>query len=122
MTKYYWQQRYALDRFDLEGAGGRLVGWIYGNPNCAVTNLVTRDSCSGYVLSYETESSVKPKWTWKIFWVERDEDGFYKKETSTDGMTYTKMSEAKTALQEKFGIKEEEARTVNWSGNLTKYE
>ena len=33
MIKYHWQQRYALDRFDLEGPMGRLVGWIVGTPD-----------------------------------------------------------------------------------------
>ena len=122
MTKYAWHQRYALERFDLEGPMGNLVGWIVGTPNKSVTNFVTRSSF-GYVTSYSVEASQREKvsWTWKVWWAERDEKGFYKPDSSTDGVTYSKMDDAKTALQERFGINADEVATVKWRGNLTEY-
>ena len=122
MTKYAWHQRYALERFDLEGPRGSLVGWIVGTPDKSVTNFITRNYF-GYVTSYSVEASQREEvsWTWKIWWAERDERGYYKSESSTDGESYGKMDEAKASLQERFGVKPEEVATVRWSGNLTEY-
>lgn len=122
MTKYSWHQRYALERFDLEGPMGSLVGWITGFPSMQVTHLVHRNSV-GYVTSYSIDPNQKEEvsWTWKIWWAERDEKGYYKEESFTDGKTYGKMDEAKASLQERFGIKPEEVTTVKWNGNLTEY-
>jgi hypothetical protein len=122
MTKYAWYQRYAFERFDLEGPMGSLVGWITGFPSMQVTHLVHRNSV-GYVTSYSIDPSGKEEvsWTWKIWWAERDERGYYKEESFTDGKTYGKMDEAKASLQERFGIKPEEVTTVKWAGNITEY-
>jgi len=122
MTKYSWHQRYAFERFDLEGPMGSLVGWIVDNPNKSVTYIAQRD-LMGYVASYFIDPNQKEgvSWTWKIWWAERDERGYYKEESFTDGKTYGKMDEAKASLQERFGIKPEEVTTVKWAGNLTEY-
>jgi hypothetical protein len=122
MTKYTWHQRYAFERFDLEGPNGKLVGWIVGTPDRSVTNFITRSSF-GYVTSYSVEANSKEEisWTWKIWWAERDERGYYKDESLTDGKAYPKMDEAKASLQERFGIRPDEVTTVKWAGNLTEY-
>jgi hypothetical protein len=122
MFKYSWQQHYALDRFDLEGPMGSLVGWITGFPNMSITHLVHRDGL-GYIASYSIDPKQEEEvsWTWKIWWAERDENGYYKPDSITDGATYSKMNDAKSALQERFGIKSDEVITVKWAGNLTEY-
>jgi hypothetical protein len=93
-----------------------------GTPDKSVTNFITRSSF-GYITSYSVEANQKEEvsWTWKIWWAERDERGYYKSESSTDGESYGKMDEAKASLQERFGVKPEEVATVRWSGNLTEY-
>lgn len=123
MIKYYWQQRYALDRFDLEGPMGRLIGWIVGIPNKSVVDQRFIGN-SGYTAYYnvKSENNQKIAWAWKIWWAERDEGGYYKPDSSTDGATYSKMDDAKLALQKRFGIDTSEVTTVRWEGNLTKYE
>ena len=122
MTKYSWHQRYAFERFDLEGPMCSLVGWVVGTPNKSVTYIAQRDFV-GYVASYFIDPNQKEglSWTWKIWWAERDERGYYKDESFTDGKTYGKMDEAKASLQERFGIKPEEVTTVRWAGNLPEY-
>ena len=122
MTKYHWQQRYALDRFDLEGPMSRLVGWIVGTPD-KYSTIESEANFLGYATAYivRPQYGQKINWTWKIWWAERDEKGYYKEESFTDGKTYGKMDEAKASLQERFGIKPEEVTTVQWPGNLTEY-
>ena len=122
MIKYYWQQRYALDRFDLEGPMGRLVGWIVGTPDQSTIDQRVVGYL-GYISNYlvKSEGGKKITWSWKIWWAEVDEKGFYKPESSTDGMTYSKMDDAKIALQERFKINADEVTTVKWPGNLTEY-
>jgi len=122
MIKYHWQQRYALDRFDLEGPMSRLVGWIVGTPD--KYSIVERET---NLLGYTTAYIVRPQygqkinWTWKIWWPEIGEKGSYKINSSTDGITYSKMDDAKIALQKRFGINPDEVHTVKWHGNLTEY-
>lgn len=122
MTKYAWHQRYGIDRFDLEESGGKLIGWIVGTPDKSVTNFITR-SLFGYITSYSVEANSKEEisWTWKIWWAERDEKGYYKSESLTDGKAYSKMDEAKASLQERFGVRSEEVSTVKWNRNFTEY-
>jgi hypothetical protein len=122
MTKYHWQQRYALDRFDLEGPMCRLIGWIVGSPNKSVVDQRISNDL-GYASHYlvKSESGEKIAWTWKIWWAELDEKGFYKPDSLTDGVIYSKMDDAKVALQERFGINPDEVTTVKWRGNLTEY-
>ena len=122
MIKYYWQQRYALDRFDLEGPMGRLVGWIVGTPDQSTIDQRVVGYL-GYISNYlvKSEGGKKITWSWKIWWAEVDERGFYKPDSSTDGITYSKMDDSKLALQERFGIMADEVTTVKWSGNFTEY-
>ena len=122
MYKYCWHQRYAFERFDLEGPMSRLVGWIVGNPDKTVTAFYTMNDL-GYNTCYSVRSNSgeKVNWTWKIWWAERDERGYFLAESSTDGVTYSKMDDAKIALQARFGINPEEVTTSKWAGNLTEY-
>jgi hypothetical protein len=122
MIKYSWHQRYALDRFDLEGPMGRLIGWIVGTPNKSVVDQRFIDNF-GYTSYYhvKSENNEKIAWTWKIWWAERDENGYYKPDSITNGATYSKMDDAKLALQERFNINPGEVHTVKWHGNLTEY-
>ena len=122
MTKYHWQQRYALDRFDLEGPMSQLVGWIVGTPDKSVINQRVVGQF-GYNTHYfvKSEGGEKITWTWKIWWAERDENGYYKPDSITNGATYSKMDDAKLALQERFNINPGEVHTVKWHGNLTEY-
>ena len=122
MIKYYWQQRYALDRFDLEGPTGRLVGWIVGTPDQSTIDQRVVGYL-GYISNYlvKSEGGKKITWSWKIWWAEVDERGFYKPDSLTDGVTYFKMDDSKLALQERFGIMADEVTTVKWSGNFTEY-
>ena len=96
MIKYHWQQRYALDRFDLEGPMGRLVGWIVGTPDQSTVDQRVVGYL-GYISNYlvKSEGGKKITWSWKIWWAERDEKGLYKPDSSTDGVTYFKMDDAK---------------------------
>lgn len=122
MTKYHWQQRYAFDRFDLEGPMSRLVGWIVGTPD-KYSSIEREANFLGYATAYivRPQYGQKINWTWKIWWVDRDEKGFYKPDSSTDGVTYSEMDDAKVALQEKFRINADDVTTVKWRGNLTEY-
>lgn len=122
MVKYYWQQRYALDRFDLEGPLSSLIGWISGTPDKSVVDQRVVGHF-GHNTHYfvKSEDGKNITWTWKIWWAERDEKGFYKPDSSTDGVTYFKMDDAKISLQERFRIKADEVTTVKWKGNFTKY-
>jgi len=122
MIKYSWQQRYALDRFDLEGPRGRLIGWIVGTPDKYSVIESERNSL-GYVTAYivKPQYGQKINWTRNIWWMEIDENGRYKKNSFTDGVTYSKMDDAKLALQERFSINPDEVHTVKWNGNLTEY-
>lgn len=122
MTKYSWQQRYAIDRFDLEDPIGRLVGWIIGTPNKSVIDQRVIDNF-GYTSYYhvKSENNENITWTWKIWWAECDEIGCYKPDSSTDCIIYSKMNDAKLALQERFGINPDKVHTVMWNGNLTNY-
>lgn len=122
MIKYSWHQRYALDRFDLEGPLSSLIGWISGTPDKSVVDQRVVGQF-GYNTHYfvKSEDGKNITWTWKIWWAERDEKGFYRPDSSTDGVTYSKMDDAKISLQERFGINAEEVTTVKWKGNFTKY-
>lgn len=122
MIKYHWQQRYALDRFDLEGPMSRLIGWIVGTPD-KYSSIESQANFLGYTNTYivKPEYGKKINWSWKIWWAEVDEKGYYKPDSLTDGVTYSKMDDAKVALQERFRINADEVTTVKWSGNFTEY-
>ena len=122
MIKYHWQQRYALDRFDLVGPMGSLVGWIVGTPDQSTTDQRVVGYL-GYISNYlvKSEGGKMITWSWKIWWAEVDERGFYKPDSLTDGITYSKMDDSKLALQERFRINADEVTTVKWSGNFTEY-
>lgn len=124
--KYFWQQRYATDRFDLEDQNGHLVGWITRNRvdehnfSDLDTVQLSRD-CLGYITSYNVISSPNAKYVWRVWWAERDDKGFVKPDSSSDNVQYPSLSDAKLALEQKFFVPPEQVKTINWMGNLTNY-
>lgn len=124
--KYFWHQRYAIDRFDLEDQNGHLIGWITRNriDDYPMSDLdtahISRD-CLGYIASYRLVSSPNAKYIWRIWWVERDDNGYCKSESSSDNIQYPSINDAKIALEYKFINPNASVQTINWIGNLTVY-
>ena len=123
--KYFWKQPYAIDRFDLTNEHGHLIGWITRNriddhPFTDLDTVYVSRDCLGYITDYRLVSSPNAKYVWRIWYVERDDKGFYK-ETSSDNIQYPSMSDAKLGLEQKFLIPNSDVQTINWIGNSTIY-
>lgn len=122
--QYTWQQRYAIDRIDLIGKGNHLVGWITQN---RIDNSPELDTAyisrnyMGYVNQYCRVSAAEAKYVWRIWWAQRDSNGYVIGDSGTDNMHYATMQEAKTELQKQFSISEDNVTSLDNSWNSTQY-
>lgn len=124
--RFVWQKRYIIPRWDLEKEDMQLVAWITRNrvddynSHSPTTQYVSRDH-DGYVLAFKDVNPPEAKFVWRMWWAERNDDGFWKSESFSDNVEYSSMEEVKLATQKKFLPEDAIVKTVDCPIDFTEY-